>query len=119
MYKQIQEIVDRFDGKHFNGVLLELENNTQNPKEAIEEALADGYTREFAQACADNLGYLSVYIEFPMVEYSEYCDVDFNYSKLQEDLTEEFKKHVPEDTEFEIEFGGEIEFIGPNYPSQS
>ena len=41
MYKQIQEIVDKFDGKYFNGVLLELENNTQKPEDAIKEALSD------------------------------------------------------------------------------
>ena len=116
MYKQIQEIVDKFDGKYFNGVLLELENNTQKPEDAIKEALSDGHTQEFAQAYADNLGYLEVYIDFPMIEYSEYCEVDFNYSKLQEDLAGEFKRYVPEGTEFKAYIGGEIEFIGPNYP---
>ena len=117
MYKQIQEIVDRFNGKHFNGVLLQLENNTQKPEDAIKEALSDGYTQEQAQAIADNLGYLAVYIEFPVVEYSEYCDVSFSYTRLQQDLTAKFKEYVPEGTEFEIIIDGfSTEFIGPNYP---
>ena len=119
MYKQIQEIVNRFDGKYFNGVLLELGNNTQKPEEAIADALLDGHTQEFAQVYADNLGYLEIHIDFPMIEYSEYHEVDFNYSRLQEDLTKEFKKHIPKGTKFEIIISGETEFIGPNYPEYS
>ena len=119
MYKQIQEIVDRFNGKHFNGVLLELQNNTQKPEDAIKDALSDGHTQEFAKAYADNLGYLEIHIEFPMVEYSEYHDVSFNYSQLQQDLTVKFEKYLPESTKFEIIIGGDTEFIGPNYPDFS
>ena len=115
MYKQIQEIVDRFNGKHFNGVYLELTNNTQTPEQIIKDAIYEGETEEQAQKYINGLGYLSVYVSYPMIEYSEYCDVEFNHSRLEADLTEEFKKYVPEGTKFTIRFDKEIEFTGPDY----